>query len=247
MKKAKQKVNFMILLTFWCLNICAQSTDALDAKGLRHGLWKGVYEDSKNLRYEGNFNHGKEEGLFTYYANSDKKTVMATRNFDKKNNAYTIFFDEKKNKVSEGNVINKLREGTWKYYHKGVKTIMTTENYAKDKLQGARKVFYPSGKIAEDVAYKENLKNGVSKTYSKEGKLIEEANYVNGVLQGSYTIYDDLGNLTIKGQFKNDVKKGIWKYYEKGKFIKEENKDIIKVSAKKEEKKEIKTEEKKAD
>ncbi len=66
---------------------------------------------------------------------------MATRNFDNKNNAYTIFFDENKDKVSEGNMHNKLREGPWKYYHKGLKTVMTTENYIKDKLEGSRKVF----------------------------------------------------------------------------------------------------------
>src|SRR5690349_18576344 len=90
--------------------------NALDSKGERHGLWNGFYEDSKLLRYEGKFNHGKEVGLFTYYANSDKKIVMATREFDGKGGAYTVFFDEKKNKVSEGNIINKLRQGAWKYY-----------------------------------------------------------------------------------------------------------------------------------
>lgn len=247
MKKIKQKASFMILLTICFTNIHAQSIDALDTKGLRHGIWKGVYEDSKNLRFEGKFNHGKEEGLFTYYANSDKKTVMATRNFDKKNNAYTIFYDEKKNKVSEGNVVNKIREGIWKYYHKGAKTIMTTENYKKDQLEGNRKVYYPNGKMAEDVFYKNNLKNGVSKTYNTSGKLAEDANYINGMLHGNYTIYDEVGSIAVQGQFKNDKKNGIWKYFEKGKIVKEENKDLVKVSSKKEDKKIEKPEEKRTE
>lgn len=199
----------------------------LDAQGLRQGFWNGFYDDSKILRYEGNFNHGKEIGVFTYYANSDKKLILATRNFDTKNNAYTIFFDEKKNKVSEGNTINKLRSGIWKYYHKESKLIMTTENYIDDKIEGSRKVFYTNGKVAEDVMYKNNVKEGISKKYSKTAKLVEESNFVNNEMQGPYKVYDDTGKLVIKGQFKNDKKNAVWQYFEKGKLVREVNTDTI--------------------
>ena len=118
---------------------------------------------------------------------------MATRNFDTKNGAFTIFYDENKNKVSDGNTINKLREGLWKYYHKNSKEIMTIENYVHDKIEGSRKVFYLGGLLAEEVTYKNNLKQGVSKKYSKEGKLVEESVFVNDVLQGPYKVYDESG------------------------------------------------------
>lgn len=226
---------FLVYIVLFCISFGHAQTEsktqkapnAFDVKGLRHGQWNGFYDDSKILRYEGNFNHGKETGMFTYYANSDKKIVMATRNFDNKNNAYTIFYDEKKNKVSEGNVVNKLREGVWKYYHKDSKAIMTTENYVNDKLEGARKVFYIDGKLAEEVFYKNNLKEGISKKYSKNGKLVEESTFVNGLMQGNYKVYDETGALVINGQFKNDKKKGLWKYFEKGKLVKEINTDTI--------------------
>ncbi|WP_300570890.1 hypothetical protein [Flavobacterium sp.] len=201
--------------------------NALDEKGLRHGQWNGFFDDSKILRYEGNFNHGKELGLFTYYANSDKKIVMATRNFDAKNNAFTIFFDENKNKVSEGNMVDKQRQGVWKYYHKNSKAIMTTENYINDKLEGARKVFYSDGKLAEEVLYKNNLKEGLSKKYSKEGKLVEESNFIKGLMQGSYKVYDESGKVVINGQFKKDKKNGMWKYYQNGKLVRQMNADTI--------------------
>ena len=203
------------------------SPNSFDENGLRQGLWNGFYDDSKILRYEGNFSHGKEIGIFTYYANSDKKLVLATRNFDNKNNAYTIFFDENKNKVSEGNTYNKLRTGIWKYYHKNSKAIMTTENYINDKIEGSRKVFYIDGKIAEEVIYKNNLKEGKSKKYSKEGKLVEESVFANDVLQGPYKVYDGLGKVVITGQFKKDKKNGIWKYFEKGKLVRQMNADTI--------------------
>ena len=228
MKNFKQKIIFVIYLTFLSLTSFAQSQDAKDEKGLRQGLWKGYYTDSKILRYVGNFNHGKEQGLFTYYANSDKNIVMATRNFDAKNNAYTIFFDENKNKVTEGNMINKLREGVWKYYHKNSKEIMTLENYKNDMLQGSRKVFYISGKLAEEINYKNNLKQGVSKKYSKKGILIEESTFNQGVLQGIYKVYEESGKIAINGQFNDDIKKGLWKYYKDGKLVRQVNTDTIK-------------------
>lgn len=228
MKKLKQNIVFVKFLTLCCLVSYAQNTNKLDSKGLRDGSWKGYYEDSKNLRYAGNFNHGKEVGLFTYYANNAKSIVMATRNFDGKDGAYTIFFDEKKNKVSEGKVVNKLRQGTWTYYHRDSKAIMTVENYTDDKLEGLRKVFYIDGKLAEEVPYKDNLKEGISKKYSKQGKLVEESMYSIGLLQGVYKVYDESGNIVISGQFKEDLKKGIWKYFDKGKLVKEINTDTIK-------------------
>ena len=231
--KAKKYLVYLILLTisFGYAQTKAKvqtAPNALDAKGERHGLWNGFYDDSKILRYEGTFNHGKESGLFTYYANSDKKLVMATRNFDNKNNAFTIFFDDKNNKVSEGNVVNKLRNGIWKYYHKNSKAVMATENYVNDKLEGSRKVFYIDGKLAEEVQYKNNLKEGFSKKYSKDSKLVEESTYANNVLNGSYKVYDETGKLAIKGQFKDDLKNGLWQYFFEGKLVKEMNADTIK-------------------
>ncbi|WP_310556132.1 hypothetical protein [Flavobacterium sp.] len=228
MKKVKQSEIFMFLLTF-CITVSyAQIEDAKVSKGLRHGKQKGYYENSNILRYEGNFNNGKEQGLFTYYAESDKIIVMATRNFDGKNNAYTIFFDEKGNKVSEGNAKNRLREGIWTYYHNTSKEVMTIENYKKDKLEGSRKVFYITGKLAEEVFYKNDLKEGVSKKYSKESKLVEESVFKNGLLQGSYKVFDESGNQVISGQFDKDLKKGLWKYYAGGKLIRQVNVDTIK-------------------
>lgn len=191
----------------------SQEINKMDANGKRHGAWKGYYEDSKILRYEGTFNKGVEVGTFTYYANADKKIVSATRKFDGKGNAYTTFFDDKGFKVSEGNMLNKKRQGLWTYYHKGLKVVMCIENYVNDKLEGVRKVFFADNVLAEEVTYKNGLKSGISKIYSKAGTLKEESVFVNGLMHGSYKVYDDNGTVLIEGQYKDDKKKGIWKYY----------------------------------
>lgn len=195
-----------------------------DDKGKKHGLWKGVYEESKRPRYEGTFDHGKETGIFKFYDDTKAMSVIATREFNLKNNAaFTIFFDQKGNKVSEGNVINKLFEGQWKYYHQASKTLMTVENYVKGKLEGVRSVYYPNGAIAEEISYKNNSKNGLYKKIAENGVVLEETFYKDNIYNGSAIFREASGSIASQGQFVNGKKMGIWQFYEKGKLVKETN------------------------
>ena len=208
-----------------CFIANAQSDfNKLDEKGLKNGLWKGVYDESKRPRYEGTFQHGKETGIFKFFDDTKKGSLIATREFDPKDNsAYTIFYDQKNNKVSEGKVVNKQFEGEWKYYHLASKNIMTKENYSKGKLEGLRTVFYSNGKIAEEIMYKNNLKNGFYKKYTEKGALLEESNFKNDLYSGLAIFRDGNGDIASQGQFVNGKKEGMWQFFEKGKMVKEMN------------------------
>jgi antitoxin component YwqK of YwqJK toxin-antitoxin module len=223
--KSVHKLGLIVAFVLSVGTMVAQGTlNSLDINGKKDGLWKGVYEASKRPRYEGTFSHGKEIGLFKFYDDTKASTVIATREFNEKDNsAYTIFYDQANNKVSEGKVINKLFEGEWKYYHQASKTIMTTENYKNGKLEGIRTVFYPNGKIAEEVNYKNNQKNGLSKIYAADGVVLEEVIYKNDKYNGLAIFRDPLGNVVSKGQFVDDKKWGIWEFFEQGKKTKEMN------------------------
>lgn len=225
----------IMLFFFFCQTVLSQNDfNKLDEKGNKHGLWKGVYQDTKNPKYEGTFEHGKEVGTFTFFDNTKTKRVIATREFSPKDNsAYTIVYDQLKNKVSEGKVVNKLSEGQWIYYHKASKSIMATENYSKGKLEGVRNVFYPNGKIAEEMMYKNNLKNGAYKRYTESGIIIEESNYKNNEFDGLAIFRDpDDGTIVSKGKFVNGKKAGIWQFFEKGKLVKEANMSFPQSSSK---------------
>ena len=213
----------LIFLNVFCIR-AQNNFNKLDEKGKKNGPWKGIYEDTKNPKYEGTFEHGKEVGFFTFFDNTKTKKVIATREFNPKDNsAYTIFYDQNKNKVSEGKVVNKLFEGRWNYYHKASKAIMTIENYANGKLEGLRSVFYPNGKIAEEINFKDNLKEGICKRYTENGIVIEESAYKNNEYNGTATFKDSDGSLISKGNFVDGKKAGVWHFYEKGKLSKEEN------------------------
>jgi antitoxin component YwqK of YwqJK toxin-antitoxin module len=219
----KSGILVLIFLNVFCIR-AQNNFNKLDEKGKKNGPWKGIYEDTKNPKYEGAFEHGKEVGFFTFFDNTKTKKVIATREFNTKDNsAYTIFYDQNKNKVSEGKVVNKLFEGQWNYYHKASKTIMTIENYGNGKLEGLRSVFYPNGKIAEEINFKDNLKEGICKRYTENGIVIEESAYKNNEYNGTTTFKDSDGNLISKGNFVDGKKAGVWHFYEKGKLSKEEN------------------------
>lgn len=205
----------------------AQSVvNAVDANGMKHGLWKGTYEESKRPRYEGTFDHGKEIGVFNYFDDTKVGSIIATREFNAKDNSvYTIFYDQKKNVVSEGKMVNKLFEGNWKYYHEASKVIMTLENYKVGKLEGLRSVFYPSAKIAEEAIYKNGIKEGAYKKYSEKGIVLEEAFYKKNEFDGQAIYRDPEGNVVAKGLYKNGVKVGIWQFFENGKLVSEDNFD----------------------
>lgn len=225
MKRVYEKtICALIFINMFCANAQSNSNQ-LDNKGNKNGPWKGFFAETKNIKYEGTFNHGKEVGVFTYYDNTKTKTIVATREFHPtENSAYTIFYDPFKNKVSEGKIVNKLYEGEWKYYHKASNTVMTIEYYTKGNLQGLRSVFYSSGKIAEEAVYKNNLKNGPYKRYTETGIIIEETNYKNNQYDWLATFRDpDNGNVVSKGKFTEGKKTGIWQFFEKGKLVNEVN------------------------
>ncbi|TDD98469.1 toxin-antitoxin system YwqK family antitoxin [Flavobacterium cellulosilyticum] len=220
----KKGVVVLILLNLFCVQAQNQ-VNKLDEKGNKNGPWIGKYADTKNLKYEGTFDHGKEIGIFTFYDNAKTKRVVATREFTPlDNSAYTIVYDQLKNKVSEGKVVDKLSEGKWIYYHKASKNIMSTEFYSKGKLEGLRSVFYPSTKIAEEMMFKDNQKNGIYKKYTETGIVIEESNFKNNQFDGPAVFRDpDEGTIVSKGKFTNGKKTGVWQFYDRGKLVKEIN------------------------
>lgn len=215
-------ITLFVLLN--CLSVYSQvNENQLDDKGKRHGVWKGIYKDSKRPRYEGIFSHGKEIGVFNYFDDTKAGTIIATRDFSKGDGScFAIFYNQKRNKVSEGLLKNKLPEGEWKYYHFESDQLMSVENYKQGKLNGIKKVFYKDGSLAEVATYVNGKIDGLYKKYAENETILEEINYKNGKLDGPALYYDGKGDINVKGQFKNDRKWGYWETYENGKLVSKE-------------------------
>lgn len=220
------KILFFLLLLSSLAN--AQTLNQFDADGLRHGDWQGTYEKSNRLRYKGTFEHGKEIGVFTFYDDTKKANIVATRDFSVgKNSCLTTFFDENNFVVSNGLLLDKLPEGEWIYYHYKSKDPMTVEYYKNGKLEGLKKVFYKNGTLAETTLFKNGLKNGKYVKYAENGQLLEELFYLNDELHGEAIYHDGTGNINQKGQYKKGIRKGIWTVFENGKKVKTKDYNLV--------------------
>lgn len=228
--------NYIVFCLMMCFVYSLNAQDQfnqLDQKGAKHGVWKGYHPESKRLRYEGTFNHGKEVGMFKFFDDTQAGTVIATREFNPADQSvYTIFYDQKSNKVSEGKSVNKQNEGVWKYYHFESKALMSVENYKKGKLEGTRTVYYADSKPAEEAQYANGLKQGTYKKWANNGVVLEEATYDKDQYEGQAIYRDPLGNVVAKGLYKKGKKVGMWQFYEGGKLVSEENMSAIKKASK---------------
>lgn len=215
-----KKIILFAVAALFSVTAFAQDINKKDAKGERHGLWKGMYEDTKLPRFEGTFSHGKETGKFKFFENTKGSPLAATRDFSADGSCLTAFYNEKGQKTAEGKEVNKLRQGEWKFYQEN-NQLLSIENYDKGKIVGIRKVFFPGNIIAEETAYVNGVKDGAYKKYSDNGVVLEEASYKAGEYHGPAVYRNGKNEVVAKGQFKNGKKAGVWQYFEKGKLVKE--------------------------
>ena len=220
-----KQIQILLILLMPTL-LMAQSINQLDENGKRHGVWKKNFENTNIIRYQGEFNHGKEIGLFKFYKNINKEAVLtATKQFNEKNNIAEVTFYASNGKViSKGQMNGKDYIGEWTYFHKNSNQVMTLEHYnSQGQLEGESLVYYNSGQLAEKRNYKDNKLHGKAIWFDETGKEMKEYNYVNGELHGKANFYDATGTLEIEGQYKNDRKDGVWKYYKNGELTEEKD------------------------
>ncbi|RZV62778.1 MAG: toxin-antitoxin system YwqK family antitoxin [Flavobacteriaceae bacterium] len=203
-----------------------QSYNQFDNDGNRHGIWKKNFEDTKQLRYQGEFDHGKEVGLFKFYKLIKKKSVLtATKLFNSDSDISEVtFLASNGNIISKGKMNGKKYVGEWLYFHNDSDKVMTQENYNDDGLlHGDKSVYFNNGQLAEHMSFVNGKAEGNAKNYTEKGIVIKDFNYKNGEMHGSYKDYTPKGELIVEGQFKNGKKHSIWRYYENGELQKEKN------------------------
>ena len=201
----------------------AQEVNQFDENGERHGPWKKYFPGTKQLRYEGQFDHGKETGTFKFYCEECGTQPMVIKEFNPNDNSADVKYYTVKGKlVSEGKMEGKNRIGEWVYYHKRSKDVMTRENYVAGNLDGVKTTYYTNGKVTEETTYVNGVEDGPNNYYSYDGVLLKKLIYAAGELHGPATYYNASGSVSIEGQYKEGKKHGLWKYYKGGKVVKEE-------------------------
>ena len=217
----RMKNNKVSLLVFFLVSfgMFSQEINQLNEKGERTGNWKKYYPN-KRLRYEGAFLNGKEVGVFKFYSMNTSVHPVAIKTFAKDSVATNVqFFTNKGVLESEGKMVDKLRVGTWEYYHKDGETLMIEENYVDGLLSGEYKLYYKNSQLTRLAYYKEGRLHGSYKQYSDKGILIDDLQYKDGFIDGKAVFYEPNGKIKQRGQYKKDLKVGIWEYYVEGKLV----------------------------
>ncbi len=215
----KRLINALFFL--FSLSIFSQ-VNQYHEDGTRHGLWEKKFEGTDQIRYTGNFNRGIETGEFKFYTRGFPKQPSAIKTFSENGKkAQIVYYSQRGKKISEGQLIDRKREGKWKYYHNKSGNIMMIENYQNDMLQGTRTSYYDNNQISETIEFVNNNKEGKQLIYSVNGVLIKEFTYRNNKLHGANKFFNGKGELTIDGNYRNNKKTGVWKYYKGGNLIRE--------------------------
>ncbi|MDR6301456.1 toxin-antitoxin system YwqK family antitoxin [Mesonia maritima] len=211
-----QKLNVFLLLFILITSSSFSQSEKInqfDKQGKRHGEWIKKYEGSDQIRYEGTFEHGKEIGTFKFYKPKSEDQPTATKTYFAEHDSVQVkFFTKKGELVSKGNMIDKKREGIWKYYFKDG-NLMMQETYKNDVLNGWKIVYFPNGKITEKKHFENGVANGENLIYAKNGTLIQSYTYKDGKLHGSTETYNASGNLISEGNYKQGKRTGEWKFY----------------------------------
>ncbi|HIP49601.1 MAG TPA: toxin-antitoxin system YwqK family antitoxin [Lutibacter sp.] len=220
MNKKHKLVLFLFLSTF--ITFAQNKHNQVDTNGKRHGIWKKLYRNG-NVRYTGEFNHGKEVGTFNFYAITGEKKPIVVKIFQANKSLTAVeFFSKKGVPESKGNMQGKNRIGEWIYYFNDGKTILSKENYIDGLLDGKFQVFYKNGKLTELAHYQKGKLNGKRIRYSDTGKETENITYKTGVMHGPAIIYDEKGEVYAKGSYIEGIKSGVWEFNMDGEMVKVE-------------------------
>jgi len=221
MKNLKTSLLVVGLIFFnTTISLAQQKINQYDLNGKRNGHWEKHYNNN-NIRYKGQFNHGKEVGVFKYFSPSNTKIPIIVKTFNPNNNTAQVKYYGLDGKLeSVGEMDGTKRIGKWLYYHTDGKTVMSEENYINGKLSGIYKTYFSTGKLTELGHYKDGLLNGNYKKYSIKGFLYQDLNYIKGKLNGLATYYNRItGKIITRGTFNNDKRVGTWRYYKNGKLV----------------------------
>jgi antitoxin component YwqK of YwqJK toxin-antitoxin module len=179
-------------------------------------FYKAFYYESGQLSSEGILEEGKPNGYWiTYYPNGLRKSEGNRLNFLLEGK--WKFYDEK------GNIENVItyeegrKNGVYQYFNDSCILILE-EQYKNDLKEGLQTEYWADTlggeKIKSTIPFESNRENGIAYEYAKDGRIITITNYSKGFSKSVEK---------INRKDKQGRKQGIWKtFYKNGKLKVEE-------------------------
>ncbi len=210
---------FFLLIFFSVKFINAQEnqiiTNKLNENGQKVGKWEVYYENTKQLRYIGQFENDKPTGNFIYYYPSG--SFSANMNYKNDSISYVVHYHENGNFMGAGKFINQKKDSIWVLYNKQGE-LVSKSTYRLGVLTGNQEVYYPVNireeeKIAERYFIDNGSKHGKWEQFFTDGKIKASGNYIKGSKNGEFIYYIGDSIVEMKGTYINDLKEGKWYYF----------------------------------
>lgn len=189
----------------------------IDDNQNKQGKWEVKYENSKIIRYSGQFIDDKPIGQFIYYYPTGEVSTLIK--FNKLNTSYAHLYHKNRNLMAHGKFINQNKDSVWWYLNEN-KEVISKEFYENGLLSGDVFTYYPSSElienkliIMENQHYANGLKDGAFKQYFENGKIKTIGNYKEGKLHGKTQYFTQTGSLSMQGNFNKGLKTGYWLMY----------------------------------
>lgn len=161
----------------------------------------------------GNYNRGKEDGLWTAYDLSGNKQSEKSYEDGALNGTYSSWYSNGQKRLL-GNYKENKREGVWTAWaDDGAK--LTEEIYSGGILDGAYSLWHPNGQLKLKGSFSNGEKDGLWIDWSESGTKLKEENYNCGVLNGASSNWHESGHLAEKGTFKHGKKESAWTEWNK--------------------------------
>jgi antitoxin component YwqK of YwqJK toxin-antitoxin module len=208
-----------ILVCFLFLfSVVYAQENKIDDKGLKQGLWKKYFPNTKVLDYEGNFVNDIPEGDFTYYFRNGKVKARMTYKNNGKICFTTIYHEDENNfPMAQGKFVDKQKDSLWLYWGPSGRISME-ENYKNGVLDGKKRIYYvpeirtdKSVLISQDLNFKYGIQDGEQKEYFNNGVLKSITYYKNGMIEGEVITNGPNGVIALKDNYLGGAKHG-WCY-----------------------------------
>ncbi|HPS71554.1 MAG TPA: hypothetical protein PLM70_04825 [Bacteroidales bacterium] len=185
-----------------------ETIGSYDENGNEDGFWTFYYKNG-SIAEEVSFKNGKIHGENKVYSLSGflYATYMYENGILKSITTYLP-----NNEVRKTTTIN---EGVFEvdlYNDFGIK--FANKIYDEEKgLIGIETKYYPSGKIYQTIAYKDNKKDGVETTYFENGKIKKIVTYKQNIENGLYISYYENDTISVEGLYSDGKQIGAWYSY----------------------------------
>jgi len=114
---------------------------------------------------------------------------------------------------AEGRIIDRKREGMWRYYYENDNEWGTIIFNNDEPEKGLLYYDDKSGSNKAQVDFKDGKMHGSYLEFYKNGKPKARIEFADGVKSGPASFYFDSGIIMIEGEYKEGVKTGKWQHY----------------------------------